>query len=43
MVGLIQKLLFDMIGSSAGVDTVVEEKCCAKNGASDCEIHVRWS
>lgn len=26
-----------------GNSAVVEEVCCAKNGASECEIHVRWS
>ena len=26
-----------------GDKAVVQEACCAKNGASECEIHVRWS
>ena len=26
-----------------GDNAIVEEACCAKNGASECEIHVRWS
>ena len=26
-----------------GDNAVVEEACCAKNGAPECEIHVRWS
>ena len=26
-----------------GDNAVVEEACCAKNGASECEIHVRWA
>ena len=26
-----------------GDNAVVEEACCAKNGASECAIHIRWS
>ena len=26
-----------------GDNAIVEEACCAKNGASECEIHVCWS
>ena len=31
--------IIDLYGDQA----VVEEACCAKNGASQCEIHVRWA